>query len=59
MGQYRASTGLMLAALAQYWPRTGPLWHVYGEVAVLQDFMGFYNQPNPVVTYVTMPELGR
>ena len=30
MGQYRASTGPMLAASAQCWPGTGPLWHVYG-----------------------------
>jgi len=25
MGQYRASSGPMLAASAQYWPGTGPL----------------------------------
>ena len=31
MGQYRASTGPMLAALAKYWPGTGPVWHVYGD----------------------------
>ena len=31
MGQYGASTGPMLAASDQYWPGTGPLWHVYGE----------------------------
>jgi len=32
ISQYRASTGPMLAASDQYWPGTGPLWHVYGEV---------------------------
>ena len=34
MGQYRASTGPMLAASDQYWSGTGPLWHVYGDVSI-------------------------
>ena len=32
MGQYRGSTGPMLAASAQYWPGTGSLWHVIGHI---------------------------
>ena len=29
MGQYRAITDPMLPASDQYWPGTGPYWHVY------------------------------
>ena len=36
MGQYRASTGLILLASAQHWSGTGLLWHVYGDNIIMK-----------------------
>ena len=42
MGKYRTSTGPMLSASDQYWPGTGPYWHVYRDGPIECGYSNVY-----------------